>query len=153
METPTVPTNGHLAAGDLTTAVGHVSATGIAIVLVLVLVLGVIGKGRRRLACGPAQVVGIFAELAFLRAEDPWRGLGSAVQSVPAGLADNPQLGAPGMAVVCVILVVLSLFARLVPASAAILGLFMGAAFDAADGAIWQVIVAIFTIPFGLLGA
>jgi hypothetical protein len=143
----------HLAAGDLTTAVGGVSATGIALVLVAVLVYGVIGKGKRKLAAGPAQAVGIFAELAFLRSEGLWLNIGAAVQTIPAGLADNAQLGAPGMAVVCLLLIVLSLFARIVPATGAVLGLLMGAAFAAADGSIWQAIVAIFSVPFGLLGA
>jgi hypothetical protein len=146
-----VPT--HLAAGDLTTAVGGVSATGIALVLVVVLVYGVIGKGKRKLASGPAQMIGIFAELAFLRSQGLWQDIGAAVQTIPAGLADNAQLGSPGMAVVCLLLIVFALFARIVPATGAVLGLLMGAAFDAADGSIWQAIVALFSIPFGLLGA
>lgn len=143
----------HLAAGDLTTAVGGVSATGIALVLVVVLVYGVIGKGKRKLASGPAQMIGIFAELAFLRSQGLWQDIGAAVQTIPAGLADNAQLGSPGMAVVCLLLIVFALFARIVPATGAVLGLLMGAAFDAADGSIWQAIVALFSIPFGLLGA
>jgi hypothetical protein len=139
--------------GDLTGAVGALSATGIALVLMITLVYGVIGKGKRKLATGPAQVVGIFAELAFLRAGSFWQDIGSAFQSIPVGIAGNQELGAPGVATVCLVLVVLSAFARIVPASAAFLGLLMGGAFEAADGSIWQAIVSIFSVPFGLLGA
>lgn len=146
-------TTTHLAAGDLTTAVGAMSAAGIALVLVAVLTYGVIGKGKRRLATGPAQIVGIFAELAFLRAGTFWSDVGTAIQAVPTGLAGNQALGAPGITTVCLLLIVLSAFARLVPASAAVLGLLMGGAFAAADGSIWQAVVAVFSVPFSLLGA
>ncbi|ONK13290.1 hypothetical protein [Streptomyces sp. MP131-18] len=141
------------AEGDLTEAVGAISASGIALILVITLIYGVIGKGRRRLASGPAQAIGIFAELAFLRANSFWRDIGEAIQSIPTGISTNAELGNPGMATVCAVLIVLSLFARLVPASGALIGLLMGAAFEASDGSIWQAIVSIFSVPFGLLGA
>lgn len=142
-----------VAAGDLSTAVGPISATGLALLTGTMLVLGVVGKGKKKLASGPAQLVGIFAELAFLRSGTPFNDIGAAFQSIPQGLADSPQLGAPGMAAVCLLLIVLSLFARIVPVSGALLGLMLGGAFDAADGSIWQALVSILTIPFGLLGA
>lgn len=142
-----------LAAGDLSTAVGPLSATALALVTSVVLVLGVVGKGKKKLASGPAQLVGLFAELAFLRAGSFWHDVGGAFQSIPQGLANSTELGAPGMGAICLLFIVLSLFARIVPVTGALLGLMLGGAFQAADGSIWHALVSILTIPFGLLGA
>jgi hypothetical protein len=142
-----------LAAGDLSGAIGAVPATGIALILVVVLVLGVVGKGKKKLASGPAQVWGIVAELAFLRSGAPFHDLGVAVQAVPEALAGNAALGSPGMTTICLLFVVLSSFARLVPATGALLGLLTGAAFAAADGSIWQLVVSLFSLPLSLVGA
>ncbi|MFE9764753.1 hypothetical protein ACPYPG_07015 [Streptomyces sp. FR-108] len=142
-----------LAAGDLSQAVGPISATGLALLTGTMLVLGVVGKGKKKLASGPAQLVGMLTELAFLRSGAPFHDIGTAFQSIPQGIAETPGLGAPGLGAVCLLLIVLSLFARIVPVSGALLGLMLGGAFDAADGSIWHAIVSILTIPFGLLGA
>ncbi|HEX5566086.1 MAG TPA: hypothetical protein VFY14_03970 [Streptomyces sp.] len=142
-----------LAAGDLTGAIGTIPAAGIALILIVVLILGVIGKGKKKLASGPAQAWGIVAELAFLRSPAPFRDIGEAVQSIPTALASNEGIGSPGMAAVCGLFIVLSLFARLVPVTGALLGLLMGAAFAAADGSIWQLLVSLFSLPLSLVGA
>jgi len=142
-----------LAAGDLSNAVGPISATALALLTGTMLVLGVVGKGKRKLASGPAQLVGVIAELAFLRSGTPFHDIGTAFQSIPQGIAGSPQLGTPGLAAVCLLLIVLSLFARIVPVSGALLGLMFGGAADAADGSIWHALVSFLTLPFGLLGA
>lgn len=142
-----------LTAGDLTGAIGAVPATGIALILIVVLVLGVVGKGKKKLASGPAQAWGIIAELAFLRSGAPFHDIGVAVQSIPQALAGNPALGTPGMTAVCLLFIVLSLFARLVPVTGALLGLMMGASFAAAEGSIWQLLVSLFSLPLSLVGA
>ncbi|MGW6145528.1 hypothetical protein [Streptomyces sp. NPDC055140] len=120
--------------------------------MIIVMVYGVIGRGRKRLASGPAQIVGIFGELAFLRSTGFTRNIGDAIHSVVVGLAENPALGAIKMTGVALVLIALSLFARIVPVSGVFLGMLMGAAFEAADGTIWQAIVQIFSIPFQLMG-
>ncbi|MFD7954356.1 hypothetical protein ACFV4X_12760 [Streptomyces ardesiacus] len=141
-----------IAAGSLSGAVGGISAGGVSLVLIIVMVYGVIGKGKKKLASGPAQIVGIFGELAFLRSTGFTRNIGDAFHSVVAGLAENPALGNIGMTGVALVLIALSLFARIVPASGVFLGMLMGAAFQAADGSIWQAIVQIFSIPFQMMG-
>ncbi|MFF9785770.1 hypothetical protein [Streptomyces nigrescens] len=141
-----------IAAPSLTAAVGPVSATALALILGLVLVLGVVGKGKKKLASGPAQLVGFFAEIAFLRSSDLPRDFGESFQAITDGLAGVPNLtiGATG---VVLLLFVLSLFARIVPVSGAILGLLLAAAMDSAPGSLFKGTISIFEIPFGLMGA
>lgn len=141
-----------LAAGT-ETALGHVSASGAALALGVMLVLGVKGQGKKKLALGPAQAVGFLAELAFLRAGSFWRDIGEAVQSVPQSIASNPELGGIGIGAVCLLLVILSMFARLVPATAAVLGMLTAAAFEMADGSIWRAVVSIAGVALSLVGA
>lgn len=141
-----------LAAGSLSGAVGPIPAAGISLVLIVVMVYGVIGKGKKKLASGPAQIVGIFGELAFLRSTGFTRSIGDAFHSVVVGLAENPDLGNIGMTGVAMLFIALSLFARIVPASGVFLGMLMGAAFEAAHGSIWEALVAIFSIPFSMMG-
>lgn len=139
------------AAGELTTAVGPVSATGLALLTGTMLVLGVAGKGKKRLASGPAQLVGVVTELAFLRSGAPFADIGVAFQSIAQGIASNPDLGAPGMGAVCLLFIILSLFARIVPVTGALLGLVLGGAMEAANGSIWNALVGLLSIPLGFL--
>lgn len=141
-----------LAAGT-ETALGHVSAAGAAMALAVMLVLGVKGQGKKKLALGPAQLVGFLAELAFLRAGSFWRDIGEAVQTIPQSIATNPELGGIGIGAVCLLMVILALFARLVPASAAVLGMLMAAAFEMADGSIWKAVVSIAGVILSFVGA
>ncbi|MDH6131938.1 hypothetical protein P3T37_001312 [Kitasatospora sp. MAA4] len=142
-----------LAAATPAAAIGGVSAAGVAAVLLLVMVLGVIGKGKKKLASGPAQIVGFIAETAFLKAPAFWHDIGAAFQSITDTMATNPALGGIGIGAVCLIVVVLSLFARLVPATAVFLGMLAGAAFAADPGSLPQGVVSILSIPLALLGA
>ncbi|MFJ3097965.1 hypothetical protein [Streptomyces hydrogenans] len=141
-----------LAASSLTGAVGPISSTGVAVTLLVVMAFGIIGKGKKKLNSGPAQIVGIFGELAFLKSDGFTRDIGEAVQSITSGISTNPDLGTIGMTGVCIVIVVLMFFARIVPASGLFLGMLLGGAMDAAPGTIWNALVGIFSIPLSLLG-
>ncbi|MFE5595077.1 hypothetical protein [Streptomyces sp. NPDC056549] len=140
-------------AASPTTALGHISASGVALVLLTTLLLGVKGLGKKKLALGPAQGIGFLAELAFLRAGSFWRDLGEAVQTIPSAIAENPELGGIGMTAVCLLMLALNAFAKLVPATAALWGMLTAAAFSAAEGSVWQAIVSFAGVVLSLVGA
>ncbi|MFJ5635069.1 hypothetical protein ACIQF5_20830 [Streptomyces goshikiensis] len=141
-----------LAATNLTGAVGPVPATAVGIGLLIVMVFGVIGKGKKRLNTGPAQLVGAFGEITFLKSNGFPRNIGDAVQSVTSGIATNPDLGNIGMVGVCIVLLALMFFARIVPASGVFLGMLLAGAMAAAPGSLWKVIVGFISLPLSLLG-
>lgn len=144
-----------LAAGELTGATGTVTGAAVSLVLVLVLVYGVIGKGKRKLASGPAQFVGLFCEIALLRTPQGtiWSDIGGAFKSIASGLAHNDALGAIGFTGLALVLIVLSLFARIVPASGTFLGLLLGASLISADGSIAQAVVQFVSIPLDMVSS
>ncbi|MFD3961546.1 MULTISPECIES: hypothetical protein [Streptomyces] len=142
-----------LAAGAGTSALGPMSATTISVILIVTLIYGIKGKGRKKLALGPAQAVGFFAELAFLRAGSWPHDLGTAVQDIPRQVAENPDLGGIGMTGVVIILLVLSAFAPLVPFTGALWGMLTAAAMAAAQGSIWRAVIAVATAGLSLVGA
>jgi hypothetical protein len=141
------------AEGDLTSAVGFLPASGVALILAATLVYGVIGRGRQRLASGPAQIVGAVAELAFLRADAPFNSFGQAIQSISTSLAGAEGLGAPGMPTICLLLLVLAALARLVPVIGALLGLVFGGAVESAEGTLWVAVADFLAVPLTLVGA
>ncbi|MFE0774174.1 hypothetical protein [Streptomyces sp. NPDC058861] len=141
-----------LAATNLTGAVGTVPATAVGIGLLLVMVFGVIGQGKKKLNTGPAQLVGAFGEITFLKSDGFTRDIGDAIQAVTSGIAANPDLGNIGMVGVCIVLLALMFFARIVPASGILLGMLLAGAMAAAPGSIWKAIVGILSMPLSLLG-
>lgn len=60
-------------------------ATAVSVILMVTLIHGAWGKGKKKLAREPAQAIGFFAELAFLRAGSWPRDLGTAVSRLPQG--------------------------------------------------------------------
>lgn len=142
-----------LAASTLTGAVGPVSATAVGVAMLVVMVFGIIGKGKKKLNSGPAQIVGVFGELAFLRSDVFTRDIGEAMQSITASLATNADLGSIGMTGVCLSIVALMFFARIVPASGLFLGMLLGGAMEAAPGSIWNAVVGVISLPLSVLGA
>ena len=141
-----------LAASTLTGAVGPVKATGVAVAMLIVMVFGIIGQGKKKLNAGPAQIVGFFGEIVFLKSNGYTRDIGDSVQSVTAGIASNPDLGTIGMTGVCLSIVALMFFMRVVPASGVFLGMLLAGAMAAAPGSIWKAIIGIASIPLSLLG-
>ena len=135
------------------TALGDVSAAGVALLLTVTLILGVIGRGRKKLAKGPAQFVGFLAEIAFLRAPGTWNEIGTSVQSLPDNLATNPNLGHIGIGAVCLLCIIVSALAWLQPGSAAILGMLTGAAFAASTGSLEHVAVSFASALLSCVGA
>ncbi|MEU7075720.1 hypothetical protein AB0B30_37200 [Streptomyces narbonensis] len=142
-----------LAAGAGTSALGPMSATAVSVILIVLIIYGIWGKGKKKLARGPAQAVGFFAELAFLRADNWPHDLGTAIQDVPRQIAANPDLGAIGMTAVVVILLVLSAFAPIVPFTGVLWGMFTAAAMTAAQGSVWRAIISVATAGLSLVGA
>lgn len=145
-----MPTN-HVAAGELTSAIGVLPATGVALILAVIAVLGVVGKGKKKLNSGPAQLVGLLAELTFLRCPSPFGDIGDAFQSVSLGIADAEQLGAPGITTVCLLWLALAAFARVVPGAGVVLGMLLGGAMETADGSIWKAAEALISLPVDML--
>ncbi|MFE4312605.1 hypothetical protein ACFRR6_41860 [Streptomyces sp. NPDC056891] len=142
-----------LAAPALTGAIGPVPSTAVAVSMLVVMVFGIIGKGKKKLNSGPAQIVGLFGEIVFLRSDGPTLAIGEAVQSITAGIAANPDLGNIGMVGVCLVILALMFFMRIVPASGLFLGMLLGGAMMAAPGSIWKAIIGIISIPLSLLAA
>lgn len=140
-----------LAAGGLANAVGPLSATAISVIVGTVLIMTVIGKGKKRLAAGTAQLIGVFGELAFLRADGPFHDIGQAFTSVDEALATEPSIGSIGMTGVVLLFLVLAALAKFAPPMAVIMGLLLGAAMDSAQGSIWHFVVTVFMLPLGLL--
>lgn len=142
-----------IAAPGMASAIGTVPASGIALVLLVVLIYGVIGKGKKKLASGPAQVVGILAEIAFLRSPGTFGDFGEAIQAVPQSIATAPALGAIGMTATLCVFVGLALFARIVPATGAVLGLMIGAALQMAPGSLCRGLLAVASLPIDFLAS
>lgn len=140
-------------AAGLSSAIGPITATGLSLITLVMLILGVVGKGKKKLASGPAQIVGFFTEMELLRAGSPFHDIGSAFQAICQGIATSEPLHSPGMPAVCLLLLILAAFARIVPASGAFLGMLLAAACEAAPGSIWQALYSIASILPSLLGA
>ncbi|MFI0742507.1 hypothetical protein ACH4PU_31185 [Streptomyces sp. NPDC021100] len=140
-----------LAAGGLANAVGPLSATAISVIVGTVLIMTVIGKGKKKLAAGTAQMIGVFGELAFLRADGPFHDIGQAAASVDQSLAAEPSIGSIGMTGVTLLLLVLAALAKFAPPMSVIIGLLLGAAMDSAQGSIWHFVVTVLTLPLGLV--
>ncbi|WP_331729408.1 hypothetical protein OG592_43855 (plasmid) [Streptomyces avidinii] len=142
-----------LAAGAGSSALGPMSATTVSVILIVTIIYGVKGKGKKKLALGPAQAMGFFAELAFLRASGWPHDLGTALQDIPRQVAANPDLGSIGMTGVVIILLVLSAFAPLVPFTGVLWGVLTAAAMAAAQGSVWRAVISVATAALSLVGA
>ncbi|MGW1290924.1 hypothetical protein ACWD4N_47120 [Streptomyces sp. NPDC002586] len=141
-----------LAEGNLSGAIGPVPANGIALVLIVVMGFGLAGKGKKKLASGPAQMVGFIGELAFLRSTGWTREIGESIRGISLDLASNPDLGAIGITSVCLIFLALAAFARIVPVTGAFLGMCTAGAFASADGALFKAFVTVAYLPLKLVG-
>lgn len=141
-----------IAAGTLGGFLG-LTATGLAALSALMLVLGIKGKGKKKLASGPAQLVSFYTEMFSLRADGPMHDFGSAMQQITQALADNATLSL-GPNGVMWFMFILALFAPIVPATAGITGLLLAAAAaQTPDGSLGQAFNNVMAIVPNLLGS
>lgn len=121
---------------------GAVGAGGISLVLAVVLLFGVKGKGKLKLKENPATVFAFLAGTAFHAAGEIWlhpeRLVTQGLTGVGVGTGGGP-FGDVGIGAVCLLLVAILLFAPLSPGMSAGLGLAAAVVFPAAgQGSIWR---------------
>ncbi|WP_432247695.1 hypothetical protein ACRAR1_07040 [Streptomyces sanyensis] len=123
---------------------GAIGAGGLALVFAVMLVLGIQGKGRIRLTASPACYLAFTAATAFSAAGQMWSSpeqvVGQGLMGLGVGQGPNGPFGNVGIGAVCLLIVVVFLFASLSPLLGATLGLIAGFVFPAAGtGAVWQI--------------
>ena len=133
----------YLAASGSGTVFGVVGAGGIALVLTVLLVLGVRGKGKIRLSAGQASVVAFLAGTAYVAAGKIWANAQLITEQGLSGLgvgsSDGP-FGAVGIGAAALLLLVIMLAAPLTPGRAAAVAMIASFVWPAAgDGTIWSV--------------
>ncbi|MFB6948912.1 hypothetical protein ACFCXP_04685 [Streptomyces niveus] len=136
---------------------GFMGSGGLALCLTVLLVFGVMGKGRIKLNTGRAGTVAFLAGSSFTAAGKIWASPQQVVEQGWTGLgvggAAGP-FGEIGIGAACTLLLILMLAAPLNPVRASVLGIV--AAFTwptAGDGAIWaapsQFVAAVFMMIGG----
>ncbi|GAA0287011.1 hypothetical protein GCM10010302_26720 [Streptomyces polychromogenes] len=134
------------------TALGDVGGGGMAVIFATVLILGVKGKGKKRLASVPAVVVGIFAGVEFDRAGDPWNTISQSLHEVVVETSSSGDLGTMGPGFAALFLLALFFYLKLSPAVGAILGLLMSSAWAAAPESVWRVPLKLVGTLLGIVG-
>ncbi|MCJ0868069.1 hypothetical protein [Streptomyces sp. AP-93] len=134
------------------TALGSVGAGGMAAIFLTVLILGIKGKGKKRLAAVPAVVVGIFAGVEFDRAGDPWNTISQSLRDMVTEVSSTGELGAMGPGFAALFLLALFFYLKLSPAIGAILGLLMASAWAAAPDSLWRVPLKLVGTILGIVG-
>ncbi|MFF1416547.1 hypothetical protein [Streptomyces sp. NPDC058280] len=147
----------YLAAPDSgSAALGFLGSGGLALCLTVLLVFGVIGKGRYKLTTGKAGFVAFLAGTAYTAAGKIWSHAEGVVQQGWTGLGvggGEGPFGVVGIAAACLLLVILMMVAPLNPVRAS--SLCMVAAFtwpSAGDGSIWAVPGQFVAAGFMMLG-
>lgn len=130
---------------------GFLGSGGLAVCLTVLLVFGVIGKGRVKLTTGRAGFVALLTGTAYTAAGKIWAHAEQVVEQGWTGLGVGAGGGGPfgeiGIGAASLLLLILMLVAPLNPVRAT--ALFMIAAFTwpaAGDGSVWA-------IPRQLIGA
>lgn len=123
---------------------GTLGAGGIAVVLAVMLVLGVLGNGRLKLGATGATVIGFLSATGFSAAGKLWahpeRFVGQGLTGLGVGQGADGPFGDVEIAAVALLLLVLMLFARITPLFGAVLGVLAGIIWPAVgDGTIWAV--------------
>jgi hypothetical protein len=121
---------------------GGLGAGGLALALAVLLVLGVRGRGKLKLRDNPAALVAFLAATAFSAAGQMWahpeKAVGQGLMGLGVGQGSSGPFGDVQLGAVCLIIVVVFLFAPMSPVFGAVLGLIGGFVFPAAgDGAVW----------------
>ncbi|MFF3092289.1 hypothetical protein [Streptomyces cyaneofuscatus] len=136
---------------------GAMGAGGLAICLTVLLIFGVMGKGKVKLNTFRAGLVALLAGSSYTAAGKIWSHAEAVVQQGWTGLGvggGDGAFGVVGIGAASTLLVILMLVAPLNPVRAAILCLIAAFTWPAAgDGSIWavpgQFIAALFTM-FGV---
>jgi hypothetical protein len=119
---------------------GALGAGGIALVLTVILVLGVRGKGKHKLNHEQAGVIGFLAGTMYLAAGQIWRFAGSMTQAFTS-IASGPNgpLGDVGLGAVAMSLFAWWWLGARKPGRAALQGIASGSLFAAAGGG-WGIV-------------
>lgn len=133
-----------LAAPDSTSSVvGFMGSGGVALCLTVLLIFGVIGRGKHKLTTGKAGVVAFLAGCAYIAAGKIWASPQQVVEQGWTGLGvggSSGPFGEVGIGAACVLLLILMLVAPLNPVRAAALGLIAAFTWSAAgEGSVWAV--------------
>ncbi|MEV6105723.1 hypothetical protein AB0M28_13550 [Streptomyces sp. NPDC051940] len=137
------------------TAFGAVGAGGLALVLTVVLILGVRGRGKQRLRDNGALAVAFLAGTAYRAAGEFWVNAEQVTTQGLTGLGVGGRgpFGELGIGAVCCLLVALVLLAPLTPGRAALLGLVAALVFPTAGvGTIWHVPVSLAAAVLLMIG-
>lgn len=129
---------------------GFIGSGGLAVILTVLLVFGVIGKGKVKLTTGRAGFVAFLAGSAYTAAGEIWSHAEQFVQQGWAGLGvgtGGGAFGEIGIGAASLVLLILMLVAPLNPVRATYLCLIAAITWPSAgDGSIWA-------IPRQLVGA
>lgn len=135
---------------------GFMGSGGLALCLTVLLIFGIIGKGRIKLTADRTAIVAFLAGSAYTAAGKIWASPQQVVDQGWTGLgvggAGGP-FGEIGIGAACTLLLILMLVAPLNPARAAVL--FLVASFTwptAGDGAIWAVPTQFVAAVFMMIG-
>ncbi|MFF3034661.1 hypothetical protein ACFVS7_27080 [Streptomyces rubiginosohelvolus] len=138
-------------------ALGFLGSGGLAVCLTVLLIFGVMGKGRLRLTTGRAGIVAFLAGTAYTAAGKIWASPQQVVEQGWTGLGvggSGGPFGEFGIGAACLLLALLMLVAPLNPVRAAVLSLV--AAFtwpSAGPGSIWDVPGQFTAAVFMMFGA
>lgn len=120
---------------------GSLGAGGLALALTVLLILGIKGKGKRKLSSTAAMVIAFVAGTMYAGAGGIWAWpaqlISQGLLGVGVGRGDGP-FGEVGMGAIATIIAVVIWFAGLRPARSAIVGI-IAATVWAAAGGIWIV--------------
>ncbi|WP_432124043.1 hypothetical protein [Streptomyces sp. C10-9-1] len=123
---------------------GALGTGGVALVLAVMLVLGVRGRGRLKLNDNPAAITAFLAATAFSAAGKLWASpeqfVGQGLSGLGVGQGPNGPFGNVGLAAVATLILIVFLFATMTPLFGAVLGFIAGVIWPAVGpGTIWAI--------------
>lgn len=127
---------------------GVIGTGGISIVITLLLILGVRGKGDLKLGKASAYVVGFIGGTFYATANAFWTAAGTITTSVTGSITSNSSLGdiGPGAVALCVAVYLYAGKPR--PSFAGVLGIASATIFGTAGGA-WVLPASVIARPLG----
>lgn len=142
----------HLAAGDASPIFGVIGTGGISIVLTLLLIAGIKGKGDLKLNRFGAYAVGFVAGTFYAIAGVFWASASTASGSVMKSVTEGTTMGTVGAGAVAISVLVILYGFKIWPSVGGMLGVFSATVFGTAGG-IWAVPASLVMGPIaGVLG-
>lgn len=136
---------------------GVVGAGGLALALTVLMVLGVMGRGKLKLSTGQATVVAFLAGTAYVAAGKIWANPQRITEQGLTGLgvgSDHGPFGAVGVGAIALILLIVMLTAAPTPAFCATVGMIAAFVWPATgDGTIWSIPVQLSSATLLMVGA